>query len=189
MQATHLKALMSQQLVALTRYDESPSAKTVRLSAVSWQTVRLAKPPENLLLSILTELREVQYTDRLTKLSQPVMKPFETPVDLTIYQDYLQYAPTPMDLESVERKVRSGSYETPEDFEYDILLIFKNCEAYNAPRKTDQLLAMGKYGAKEFRKLFSKRMKAYENPEAESKKRSASPLVAQAVVGASLPRN
>jgi Bromodomain len=182
-QATHLKALMSQQLVALTRYDESPSAKTARLSAVSWQTVRLAKPPETLLLSILTELREVQYTDRLTKLSQPVMRPFEKPVDLSVYQDYLQYAPTPMDLETVEHKVRSGSYETPEDFEYDILLIFKNCEAYNAPRKTDQLLAMGKYAAKEFRKLFSKRMKAYENPETESKKRSASPLVAQPAVG------
>lgn len=174
-QATHLKALMSQQLLALTRYDESSSAKTARTAAISWQTVVLAKPPESLLLSILKELREVQYTDRLTKLSQPVMRSFEKPVDLSIYEDYLQFAPTPMDLETVERKVRSGSYETPEDFEYDILVIFKNCEAYNSYRKSDQLVAMGKYGAKEFRKLFSRRMKAHENPEAESKKRTLSP--------------
>ena len=179
-QATHLKALMSQQLVALTRYDESASAKTARAAAVSWQTVRLAKPPEALLLSILADLREVQYMDRLTKLSQPVMRPFEKPVDLAVYHDYLQYAPTPMDLESVERKVKGGVYETAEDFEYDVLLVFRNCEAYNAPRKTDQMVAMGKYGAKEFRKLFAKRMKAHENPEAESiKKRSASPATAQ----------
>mmetsp|Transcript_27704 Transcript_27704/g.42163 ORF Transcript_27704/g.42163 Transcript_27704/m.42163 type:complete len:203 (+) Transcript_27704:1528-2136(+) len=101
------------------------------------------------------------------------MRPFEKPVDSTVYRDYLQYVQTPMDLETIERKIKAGSYETPEDFEYDVHLIFRNCEAYNTPRKTDQMVAMGKNGAKEFRKLFSKRMKAYENPE-ESKKHSIS---------------
>lgn len=187
-QATHLKDLMSQQLLALTRYDESPSAKTARTNAISWQNVTLAKPPESLLLSILKDLREVQYTDRLTKLTQPVMRSFEKPVDLSVYQDYLQFAPTPMDLETVERKVTSGAYETPEDFEYDILLIFKNCEAYNVHRKSDQLVAMGKYGAKEFRKLFSKRMKAHDNPEADSKKRALSPPPAPSIGGKSAKR-
>jgi hypothetical protein len=187
-QATHLKALVSQQLMALTRFDESPSANTHRTAAISWQNVALAKPPESLLLSILKELREVQYTDRLTKLTQPVMRSFEKPVDLSVYQDYLQFAPTPMDMDTVERKVTSGAYETPEDFEHDILLIFKNCEAYNVHRKSDQLVAMGKYGAKEFRKLFSKRMKAHENPEADSKKRALSPGPAPSVGGKSAKR-
>lgn len=173
-QANHLKALMGQQLDALTRYDQSQNANQARSNAVSWQNVHFPKPQANLLLGILNDLREVRYTDRLTKLSQPAMRPFEKAVDLTVYRDYLQYVQTPMDLETIERKVKAGSYETPEDFEYDVHLIFRNCEAYNAPRKTDQMVAMGKNGAKEFRKLFIKRMKAYENPD-ESRKHAISP--------------
>lgn len=182
-QAVHLKTLMSQQLDALDRYDKSPNANQARAAALSAKSVRFPKPPEGLLLSILAELRSVQYTDRLTKLSSPAMRPFEKVVDLAVYRDYLQFVQTPMDLETVERNVKAGVYETPEDFEYDVNLIFKNCEAYNAPRKTDQMVAMGKNGAKEFRKLFLKRMKAYENPEevastsaSTNKKRSASPM-------------
>ena len=50
-----------------------------------------------------------------------------------------------MDLQTVERKVKTASYTTPEDFEYDILLIFQNCIAYNAARKSDHLVSMGKW--------------------------------------------
>ena len=173
-QATHLRELMSQQLDALVRYDQSPNAVQARAAAVSYSTVRLAKPPQGLLLSILTELRGVQYTDRLTKLSEPAMRHFEKPVNLVVYKDYLQYVTTPMDLETIERNIQSNRYDTPEDFEHDVHLVFKNCEAYNAPRKTDQLVAIGKYGAKEFRKLFAKRMKAYEQPSTTTSTTSSS---------------
>ena len=147
---------MSQQLDALTRYDQSPKAIQARASAGS--IGRLQKPPEALLLNILTDLRALTYTDRLTKMVQPAMGPFEKPVSLTLYPNYLQFVQTPMDLDRVEKKAKAGAYATPEDFEYDVHLIFRNCEAFNAPRKTDQLVAMGKYGAKEFRKLFGKRI-------------------------------
>jgi len=173
-QANYLNALMSRQLDALAKYDQSENANQARANAVSWKNVNIPKPPATLLLGILNDLRETRYTDRLTKLSQPAMRPFEKPVDLTLYRDYLQFVKTPMDLETVERKIKSGSYETPEDFEYNVHLIFKNCEAYNAPRKTDQLIAMGKNGAKEFRKLFSKRLKSHESPE-DSKKHTIPP--------------
>lgn len=173
-QAGRLHALINQQLVALERYDVSEKAKEARAQATSWSNVRLEKPPPDVLLGMLVELRTMQYVDRLTKLSEPAMRPFEKTVDLSEYRDYLQFVRTPMCLEQVERKVKMGQYDTPEDFEYDVHLIFKNCEAYNAPKKSEHMVALGKYATKIFRKLFIQRMKAYENPElAVDKKRSS----------------
>jgi len=63
-QANHQKALMGQQLDALTRYDQSENANQARTNAVSWQNIHLQKPQASLLLGILNELREVRYTDR-----------------------------------------------------------------------------------------------------------------------------
>ncbi len=40
---------------------------------------------------------------------------------------------------------------TPEDFEYDISLIFKNCDRYNGPKKNHHLVNLGKHTAKIFR--------------------------------------
>lgn len=180
-QAGRLHALINQQLVALERYDVSEKAKEARAQATSWSNVRLEKPPPDVLLGMLVELRTMQYVDRLTKLSEPAMRPFEKAVDLSEYRDYLQFVHIPMSLEQVERKVKMGQYETPEDFEYDVHLIFKNCEAYNAPKKSEHMVALGKYATKIFRKLFILRMKAHENPElaVEKKRSSTSPASEQ----------
>ena len=43
-----------------------------------------------------------------------------------------------MDLKTVENKIFLGTYQLPEDFEYDVNLIFKNCEAYNVSRFGNQ---------------------------------------------------
>jgi Bromodomain len=94
------------------------------------------------------------------------MAPFERPVSLADYPDYLQFVQTPMDLQQVERKTKAGQYDMPEDFEYDMSLVFKNCETYNAHRKGDHLVAMSRFGAKQFRRLFTARMKAFEDPSA-----------------------
>ena len=40
---------------------------------------------------------------------------------------------------------------TPEDFEYDMSLIFKNCERYNGPKKNIHMLNLGKHTSKLFR--------------------------------------
>ena len=106
---------------------------------------------------------------------------FEKPVDLNLYRDYLQYVRVPLCLEQVERKVRSGLYITPEDFEYDVYLIFKNCEAYNAPKKSDHMIALGKNAAKMFKKICINRFNVWENPEqyapppTEQRKRAPTP--------------
>lgn len=100
------------------------------------------------------------------------MAPFEKPVSLEAYPDYLQYVQTPMDLQTIERKVNSDAYETPEDFEYDCILVFKNCEAYNAARKGEHLVAMAKYAAKQFRRIFPLRMKSFEDPSSSIEEHS-----------------
>ena len=51
-------------------------------------------------------------------------------------------------------------YETPEDFEFAVMLIFRNCERYNVPKRNDHIVALAKHCAKTFRKTFSKRMNA-----------------------------
>lgn len=94
------------------------------------------------------------------------MGPFEKPVDLAAFRDYTQIIETPIDLQTVERNVKIAFYKSPEDFEYDFLLIFQNCIAYNSARKTDHLVAMGKYGMKSFKRIFAARMKAFDDPTA-----------------------
>jgi hypothetical protein len=69
-----------------------------------------------------------------------------------------------MDIQTVERKVRSGLYETPEDFEFDMVLIFRNCEVYHGTKKNEHRVALGKFGAKQFRKLFTLRLRASDDP-------------------------
>ena len=81
-----------------------------------------------------------------------------------------------MDLQSVERKVKAGTYETPEDFEYDMSLVFRNCETYNAQRKGDHLVSMAKFGAKQFRRLFALRMRTFEDPASVTTKEEQNEL-------------
>jgi hypothetical protein len=69
-----------------------------------------------------------------------------------------------MDLQTVERKVKAAVYSTPEDFEFDMLLIFNNCISYNSIRKADHLVSMGRYALKNFRKIFSAKMKPFDDP-------------------------
>eukprot|EP00536_Pseudo-nitzschia_multiseries_P001275 jgi/Psemu1/180639/e_gw1.16.67.1 len=59
------------------------------------------------------------------------MTNFEKPVSVAVIPDYMQYVQTPMDLQTVDRKIRTDKYTTPEDFEYDIVLMFQNCITYN----------------------------------------------------------
>ena len=66
-QASRIQELLTQQLTALERYDQSSQAKLLRSQPI-WQTVHFPKPPVELLLTILQELRASQYTDRLTKV-------------------------------------------------------------------------------------------------------------------------
>lgn len=84
-----------------------------------------------------------------------------------------------MDLQTVELRLRSDFYDTLEDFEYDVALIFRNCEAYSAPRRNDHLVSISKYCAKNFRKIIANRLRPPEPVEPKPVKREASPTAAQ----------
>ena len=164
-QAERLDQVLSQQLDQLARYDKSTKAQTDRQKASVPQTP-IQKPPIPLLLSILDEMRALKYTDNATKITEPAMGPFEKPVSLTAYPDYMQHVAEPMDLTAIDKRVKSGGYDTPEDFEYDMTLTFRNCEVYNAKRNGDHYVKMAKFAARHFRRIFCAKMRTLEDPVA-----------------------
>ena len=99
-------------------------------------------------------------------LKQAIMRamgPFEKPVPLDKYPDYKDYVHSPMELETIDRKIEQGAYRTPDDFEYDMLLIFDNCEKYNIPKKHIDIVNMSKHGLRAFKRLFSNNLKKLES--------------------------
>ena len=145
-QASKLNECLSQQLDQLARYDKSPKAASDRIKAKEIPV--LPKPQVSLLLSIVSDLRSLKYTDKATKITQPAMSPFEEPVSLVTYPDYGQVIREKMDLQTIERKVKSSGYDVAEDFEYDINLLFKNYEDYNNHRNTQHVVAIAKFAAR-----------------------------------------
>jgi hypothetical protein len=73
-----------------------------------------------------------------------------------------------MDLQMVDRKVKNDVYATPEDFEYDVLLIFQNCITYNMGRSVDHLVSLGKHAIKQFKRIFSAKIKVFDDPSSAS---------------------
>ncbi|XP_053575657.1 transcription intermediary factor 1-alpha [Bombina bombina] len=60
---------------------------------------------------------------------------FQDPVPLTV-PDYYRIIKNPMDLSGIKRKLQSNSspyYTLPEEFVYDVRLIFRNCAEFNEP--------------------------------------------------------
>jgi Bromodomain len=128
-------------------------------------------------LSVLEDLRALKYNDKGTKIIEPAMAPFEKPVSLSAFPDYATFVQEPMDLQTVDRKIKIGSvYETPEDFEYDMSLIWKNSETYNSQRNDQHSVAMAKFAARKFKTIYYLRMQAFEDPTSVSQpKQSVSP--------------
>jgi Bromodomain len=150
-QATRLNECLSQQLDQLTRYDKSPKAVTDRTKAK--EIPAMPKPAASL-------LRSLKYTDKATRITQAAMGPFEDPVSLVTYPDYAQFIREKMDLQTIERKVKSNGYEVAEDFEYDVNLVFRNYEEYHARRHLPHAGAIAKFAARKFRQIFVARIRS-----------------------------
>lgn len=59
--------------------------------------------------------------------------PFNEPVEVDRYPDYLKVVKNPMDLGNVRRKVEFGQYPTPAEMLADVRLVFDNARTYNPP--------------------------------------------------------
>ncbi|KAI9027992.1 hypothetical protein DFJ74DRAFT_515234 [Hyaloraphidium curvatum] len=90
---------------------------------------------------------------------------FQDPVDLTLVPDYLSVVSDPMDISLMRRKWTQGAYDKSINlFESDMLLLLKNCYAYNGDRSEVAL------AGKRLEALFEEQMKRkqdfFEDPNA-----------------------
>lgn len=161
-QASRLEEFLSSRMNSILRYDASQQGMNAKQSAQNPPVTYLLKPGADFMLSLLQFLREMVYTDSTTKVTEPATLLFEHPVDVNMFTDYLDYVHSPMDLSTIEMKVKQGAYVYAEDFEQDVNLIFKNCEAYNVPKGNRHIVKLAKYCAKSFRKQYSARIKAFD---------------------------
>jgi bromodomain-containing factor 1 len=85
----------------------------------------------------LTENKFCHYVlrDLMRKGHAPYNTPFLEAVDPEAMgiPHYRTVIKTPMDLSTVDKKLENGDYETAEEFQSDIRLIFSNCYTFNPP--------------------------------------------------------
>ena len=69
----------------------------------------IKRPKKEFLKEVMRELRATTYTDRAAKITESATLHFERPVDTAMFSDYRQFVETPMDLETVDRKIEIGA--------------------------------------------------------------------------------
>lgn len=68
--------------------------------------------------------------------------PFNTPVNMEIYKDYLEKVQTPMDFGTIKRKLDAKEYTHPDEVLTDVRLVFNNAKAYNKPGSDVHVMAV-----------------------------------------------
>ena len=109
------------------------------------------------------------------KVHEPYSYPFIAPVDAVALQipDYYKIIKNPMDLGTIETKLKEQQYTSADEFYADVKLIFKNCYKYNGVDSPVSGLA------KQLEKVFDKKWaeKPEDPPEKPAKQRpSSSPV-------------
>jgi hypothetical protein len=67
--------------------------------------------------------------------------PFNAPVDLAQYPDYLAAVPDPIDFAAIRRRLDTGAYGAPAGFAADVRRVFENARAYNKPGSDVHVMA------------------------------------------------
>lgn len=106
------------------------------------------------------------------KVHEPYSYPFLAPVDTVALNipDYYKIIKSPMDLGTIETKMKEQQYSSADEFHADVKLIFKNCYRYNGVDSPVSALA------KQLEKVFDKKWteKPEEPPEKPPSKRGPS---------------
>jgi bromodomain-containing factor 1 len=106
------------------------------------------------------------------KVHEPYSFPFLVPVDAVALNipDYYKIIKQPMDLGTVETKLKDQQYANADEFYTDMKLIFRNCYRYNGPDSPVSGMA------KQLERVFDKKWleKPEEPPEKPAGKRAAS---------------
>lgn len=71
---------------------------------------------------------------KITKeiIELPISAPFRQPVDRNVDENYFNIIRHPMDLKTVQKKLRDEEYDTFLDWKHDLFLIFENAIEYNS---------------------------------------------------------
>jgi len=113
--------------------NHNPLESIPGLDEAGWTLVDLL-PPENddkamaLKTDLLAALRRME--------EQQYAWPFREPVDPAEVPDYLTVIKEPMDLSTMDKRVRADYYRTKDMFFADVRLIVENCKTYNEPDST-----------------------------------------------------
>lgn len=144
--AKRLQSVGNEKLSSLQKKNTENKKKEIlqQFQSTSHYFFSSTKPPHDLLLKLINDLKQTKYTDRMSRITENATTLFQFPVSLTEFPDYLKYVESPMDLNTIESKINSDQYKTVEDFEYDVLLIFSNCEKFNVPKGNKLILAKAK---------------------------------------------
>ena len=123
---------------------------------------------------MLVELRFCQTVmkELQKKVHEPYSYPFLLPVDPVALNipDYFKIIKHPMDLGTIDTKLKEQQYSSADEFHADVKLIFKNCYKYNGIDSPVSALA------KQLEKVFDKKWleKPEEPPEKPAGKRASS---------------
>jgi hypothetical protein len=84
---------------------------------------------------------------------QEISRWFLAPVTEEDAPDYFDIVTEPMDLSTVEQRLKDGKYDTKQAFQKDVQLIFSNCEKYNKPGQLSGVCEAGVKLSKHFTNL------------------------------------
>lgn len=116
--------------------DDNKNTKTINNSIIENQLKYCG--------NILTRLKRNQNAG-------PFLQPVD-PIGLGI-PDYFDKIKKPMDISTVKNKLDNNEYKSPEEFDYDMILMFDNCYAYNSPESV--VYEMGKTLQKAYEALYN----------------------------------
>ena len=69
-----------------------------------------------------------------TNAERDIIGPFMVKPCKETYPDYYSVIKSPIDMETIKKRIKSSSYKTLEKFKSDVTLMFDNCKAYNDPK-------------------------------------------------------
>jgi len=139
-----------------------PETPTVRKGSVSKKRDAEMK----FLRAIIREFKKKQHA--------PYAYPFYEPVDAMKLgvPDYYDVIKNPMDISTLNNKLENGQYESADEFEKDVRLMFRNCYAYNPPGS--DVYNMGKQLEAIFDRKWKEKPEPMPNPSPETREDTSS---------------
>ncbi|KAJ3174070.1 hypothetical protein HDU88_000037 [Geranomyces variabilis] len=129
--------------------------------------------------SAMTAAEVTRCDNALTAMEQASQyaAPFRLPVSKVLYPEYHRDIKQPMDLSTIRERLKNRNYNSPDQFEADVRLMFRNCYTFN--RVGEPVYAQGKSLEAIFDARWSTRNESASQPPSklEASQVAASPTV------------